>query len=175
MGSLNIYAAATRNPEEGLPIISSYIDTLHCKNTWSESICEQGLRDFRSIVSYVRLKSDADYHHLQNVMSNSNETLRIFYLSVSPSLYEGLATLIDEQTRPPSNTPLRVVFEKPFGKVRGIVMSHVCILYSFRIMVFLDESMCVMSLHVRLIILMCTGFRISSFALQQVDCPLVRE
>ena len=113
MGSLNVYAAATRNAEEGLPIISSYVDSLHCKSTWSKETCKQGLKDFRSVVSYVRLKSAEDYDILHSALGSTNETLRIFYMSVSPSLYETLASYINTRAR--SFSPMRVVFEKPFG------------------------------------------------------------
>lgn len=115
MGSLNIYAAATRNVDEGLPIISSYINTLHCKDSWSNEMCKAGLKNFRSSVSYLRLKGKTDYIHLQSVLNATRETLRIFYMSVSPSLYEDLASSINQYAR--STSELRVVFEKPFGNV----------------------------------------------------------
>jgi glucose-6-phosphate 1-dehydrogenase len=42
------------------------------------------------------------------------------YLSISPDLYPSVAKSVAEHLRPSSpDTWLRVVFEKPFGRVRG--------------------------------------------------------
>jgi glucose-6-phosphate 1-dehydrogenase len=124
MGSLNVYAAATRNPEEGLAIVSSCINALHCKSSWSDETCKKGLTDFRSVVSYVRLKGTDDYQMLQKTLKETNESLRIYYLSVSPSLYEGLASTINQYAR--SAGEMRVVFEKPFGKVSNASPTSFC-------------------------------------------------
>lgn len=63
----------------------------------------------------MRLRNVDDYHILHKKISHDEESLRIFYLSVSPSLYEDIATNINKYSRP--STELRVVFEKPFGMV----------------------------------------------------------
>lgn len=84
------------------------------------------MRRFREVVQYVPLKSEDDFLALQSTLSapqldpttgsNYQETLRVFYLSVSPSLYEGLASSINQLLRPEGTGEMRVVFEKPFGK-----------------------------------------------------------
>ena len=120
-----IYAGATRSESEGLPIIQSALNSLHCKSSWSIEVCEEGLRQFKNKVIYVRLKNSADYQLLHSklevqeekneIQKERQESLRIFYLSVSPSLYEDIASSINHFARPKGE--LRVVFEKPFGMV----------------------------------------------------------
>lgn len=124
-----IYAGATRSEIEGLPIIQSSLNSLHCKESWSKEICEKGLLQFKNKVVYVRLKNNDDYKLLNSKLDENNknnndnngeETLRIFYLSVSPSLYQDIATSINSYARPKGE--LRVVFEKPFGMVLHIII-----------------------------------------------------
>jgi hexose-6-phosphate dehydrogenase len=113
--TVNIYAAATRSEAEGYPIISSYLNSLHCKTSWSPELCREGRQKFSERISYVQLRSHSDYQLLNTKIFHPEETLRIFYLSVSPSLYQSIAFNIDQFSRP--NNELRVVFEKPFGMV----------------------------------------------------------
>lgn len=42
---------------------------------------------------------------------------RLFYLSISPDFYGWVAAAIDQHARPQVPAWLRVVFEKPFGRV----------------------------------------------------------
>lgn len=96
---------------------------------------------FRDIIQYVQLKSEDDFTTLQNTLSAPQtdpltgqayqETLRVFYLSVSPSLYDGLASSINRLVRPQGLGEMRVVFEKPFGRdlasalaLSGILAGH---------------------------------------------------
>lgn len=119
--NIRIYGAATRPVEEGTSIINGYIANLHCKDSWSSSQCSEGMSNFRRVIEYVQLKTEDHFRALQETLSNHSEdvheVLRVFYLSVSPSLYDGLASSINQFVRPPSSsTELRVVFEKPFGR-----------------------------------------------------------
>lgn len=68
-------------------------------------------------IEYVQLKRDDDYAALCNKMSAGNvrENGRMFYLSVPPFAYAGMAKSIHEKCTPPSGAFLRVAFEKPFG------------------------------------------------------------
>ena len=77
--------------------------------------------------SYVRLKHAEEYEALNKAIaaSGSVEVLRVYYLSISPSLYEATASAINTVGRPPQEVPMRVVFEKPFGSVR-IVLVSIC-------------------------------------------------
>lgn len=100
---------------EGFPIIQSYINSLHCKESWSQELCDIGYQKFKERISYFQLRSAHDYQLLHTNISDPMESLRIFYLSVSPSLYEDIAFNINHYAR--SNCELRVVFEKPFGMV----------------------------------------------------------
>ena len=113
--------------EQGTSIIRGYVSALHCKETWSLSQCTEGLSLFQQIIQYVQLKSDEDFQALQSTLSASTfdpvtstltqEALRVFYLSVSPSLYDNIASSINTYVRPsPETTDMRVVFEKPFGR-----------------------------------------------------------
>ena len=74
------------------------------------------MEKFKDRVQYVQLKSEANFQSLQEVLTTPEEALRVVYLSVSPSLYEGLVTSIDKYLRPSNDAELRVVFEKPFGR-----------------------------------------------------------
>jgi glucose-6-phosphate 1-dehydrogenase len=112
---MNIYAAATRSEIEGHPIILSYINSLHCKSSWSQEVCHQGRQSFSERIFYVQLRTPSDYQLLHTKIFHPEETLRIFYLSVSPSLYQAIAFNIDQFSRP--SNEIRVVFEKPFGMV----------------------------------------------------------
>lgn len=71
-------------------------------------------------MEYRQLRDEADYeklgHTLRAAQSASTETARIVYLSISPSLYESVVSHVDAHLRPHHGVPLRVVFEKPFGK-----------------------------------------------------------
>lgn len=81
---------------------------------------------FQEVIQYVQLKSEGDFISLQTTLSAPQidpqsghvlqETLRVFYLSVSPSLYDGLASSINRLVRPEGIGEMRVVFEKPFGR-----------------------------------------------------------
>jgi glucose-6-phosphate 1-dehydrogenase len=66
-------------------------------------------------VKYVQLRSRDDYSDLGQALDLTNDSVRIFYLSISPSLYENVASYINETSRR-DNKELRVVFEKPFGR-----------------------------------------------------------
>lgn len=136
-----IYAGATRSESEGLPIVKSSLNSLHCKESWSIETCENGLLQFKSKVIYVRLKNSADYELLNSKLDENNnyETLRIFYLSVSPSLYQDIATSINKYARPKGE--LRVVFEKPFGMVFIIIFYFSNIFY-FHFQLYLGSSIC---------------------------------
>lgn len=112
---MRVYAAATRNYVEGSSIIQQYLDDLHCKKIWTDETCAYGYKSFVNSTSYVQLRGDDEYKALGNLIDGSNETLRIFYLSISPSLYNDVASKINRYARPPIGE-LRVIFEKPFGK-----------------------------------------------------------
>jgi len=125
--NIRIYGAATRPSEQGTSIIQGYISNLHCKDTWTVDQCTEGFAKFRNIVQYIQLKTESDFRSLQTTLSiptidpvtdtNVQEVLRVFYLSVSPSLYDSLASSINQFVRPDStSTEMRVVFEKPFGR-----------------------------------------------------------
>jgi glucose-6-phosphate 1-dehydrogenase len=47
---------------------------------------------------------------------------RLFYLSISPDFYGWVAAAIDQHARPQLPAWLRVVFEKPFGRVGQVVL-----------------------------------------------------
>jgi glucose-6-phosphate 1-dehydrogenase len=105
---------------EGFPIIQSYINSLHCKESWSQELCHIGYQKFKERISYFQLRSSHDYELLHAHLTDPRESLRIFYLSVSPSLYEDIASNINHYARPKSE--LRVVFEKPFGMVSSLFL-----------------------------------------------------
>lgn len=124
--TIRIYGAATRPVEQGNSIIQGYISNLHCKDSWTAVQCAEGLEKFKSNIQYVQLKSEHDFEAFQTTLSapyldpasgtTIPESLRVFYLSVSPSLYDGLAASINEKVRPAVDVEMRVVFEKPFGR-----------------------------------------------------------
>jgi hexose-6-phosphate dehydrogenase len=124
---IRIYGAATRPQAQGASIINGHIANLHCKDTWTVAQCTDGLSQFREVIQYVQLKSEQDFRSLQSTLSTPvldpstgalhQEALRVFYLSVSPSLYDGLAASIHSLARPrAAGAEMRVVFEKPFGR-----------------------------------------------------------
>lgn len=72
---------------------------------------------FDTVKKYMQVKSDADWKALASSLASTTtqEIGRLFYLSVPPFAYEGLAESINKFGRPDSNSWLRVVLEKPFG------------------------------------------------------------
>lgn len=76
-----------------------------------------------SATSYIRLKHAEEYEALNESIAKSGfrEALRVYYLSISPSLYEATANAINTYGRPSREVPMRVVFEKPFGSVSQTV------------------------------------------------------
>ena len=104
----------------------------HVDSLWNfnRSYCEYGKQLLLNYSTYVQLKTQLDYQRLSERlhMSTQNsihsvESVRIYYLSISPSLYSDTVYAIHHVGRPKTEgTQMRVVFEKPFGKVRHSIM-----------------------------------------------------
>jgi len=129
------YGAATRPSEEGSKLLTDFLaSSTSCKGVRNvdPAVCEAKLKDFRTIFHYVQLRGEDQYkqlgRRLQQEQEQEGQPLdgRLFYLSISPDLYAGIAKSIAEHVRPnvtaagssSGKAPwVRVVFEKPFGRV----------------------------------------------------------
>lgn len=130
--SISIFAGATRSQEEGDKLVSTSIANTKCYSEedsdsgglwdYSKSQCDAGKAQLVEASQYVKLKNYADYAALDETIGAANlrkgavETTRVFYLSISPSLYEATVLAVHETGRPVDPAQLRVVFEKPFGR-----------------------------------------------------------
>lgn len=131
----HFYGAATRPSEEGSKLLTDFLaSSTSCKGVRNvdPTTCEAKLKDFRSSFHYVQLRGEDQYkqlgRRLQQEQDQAGQPLegRLFYLSISPDLYAGIAKSIAEHVRPnvtaegssSGKAPwVRVVFEKPFGRV----------------------------------------------------------
>ena len=138
---MSIYGGATRDVTTGSALMQSSIRNVRCEYGHAESLwhytldqCDQAKQHLINISTYVQLKSFRDYEVLSDTLhtssstsSSSPESLRIYYLSVSPSLYGDAVRAIHRVGRPrTAGAQMRVVFEKPFGKVG---YSGLCMVY----------------------------------------------
>ncbi len=123
---------ATRAPEDGTTLLTeSLASATTCKGVQGvdPAVCEATLAAFRSKWTYVQLRGEDQYNQLgrllQQEQAAGGDVLagRLFYLSISPTLYAGVAKSVADHVRPASSSRsssspvwLRVVFEKPFGR-----------------------------------------------------------
>ena len=121
---LHIYAASRQPTQTTIDNLNHYFKHLSCATLkdFNEN-CTEFNHKIASIVTPCSLKIEQDYeklHHFINsrlTKENLYEAARIFYLSVPPFAYTGIAQNIDRYARPSSDdTILRVAVEKPFGK-----------------------------------------------------------
>ncbi|XP_033639141.1 GDH/6PGL endoplasmic bifunctional protein-like [Asterias rubens] len=94
-------------------------DNVSCaKSVRPDENCEAKLTEYRSIVTYRKLKTASDYADLCHEIGQdaAKEHGRLFYLSVPPFAYAGIAENIARACRPSGGGWLRVVLEKPFGR-----------------------------------------------------------
>lgn len=134
----HFYGAATRPLEEGSKLLTDFLtSSTSCKGVRDvdPTVCEAKLKAFRTNFHYVQLRGEDQYKQLGRRLQQEQEQGgrplegRLFYLSISPDLYAGIAKSIAEHVRPnataavaagssSSKAPwVRVVFEKPFGRV----------------------------------------------------------
>lgn len=135
----HFYGAATRPFEEGSKLLTDFLaSSTSCESVRDidSTVCEAMLKTFRTNFHYVQLRGEDHYKQLGRRLLQEQEhggqrlEGRLFYLSISPDLYAGIAKSIAEHIRPnataavgsgsssSSKAPwVRVVFEKPFGRV----------------------------------------------------------
>ena len=131
----HFYGAATRPLEEGSKLLTDFLassTSCKCVRNIDPAVCEAKLKAFRTNFHYVQLRGEDQYkqlgRRLQHEQEQEGQPLegRLFYLSISPDLYAGIAKSIAEHVRPnvtaagssSGKAPwVRVVFEKPFGRV----------------------------------------------------------
>ena len=133
-----IYAGATRDPSQGIPLINEIVrsSTSCTKISYvEEDLCKEKLEDFYSLITYAQLKNETSYIELAKKIDYDmkieeeqfSETIeieegRLFYLSISPDFYPSTAGSIASFARPKAKNEgidqawFRVVFEKPFGR-----------------------------------------------------------
>ncbi|KAK1834841.1 glucose-6-phosphate dehydrogenase [Podospora conica] len=108
------YARTKMDHEEYLRRIKSYIKT-------PTKDIEQQLEDFASLCTYVSGQYDRDESfmqlnkHLEELEQGRNETHRLFYMALPPSVF----TIVSQHLKKccyPSRGIARVIVEKPFGK-----------------------------------------------------------
>ena len=95
---------------------------VRCAGVNDSPNCPTLLEKFRAAPVYLQLKTDEDFSTLAkeialvNKVKQQVEDGRLFYLSIPPSAYAGVAESIDRYCRPKMPGQwLRVVLEKPFG------------------------------------------------------------
>lgn len=121
--TFRFYPTARDKFEVGQKKIDNILkESLKCSE--SEHLCSIEKERFLnlSVKQYHRLKDDEDYSSLgkiitDNMAPDEREKGRIFYLSVPPFSYTGIAKRIDTfcRLREDKQAWLRIVLEKPFG------------------------------------------------------------
>eukprot|EP00055_Hartaetosiga_balthica_P008868 m.34212 g.34212 ORF g.34212 m.34212 type:complete len:508 (-) comp6504_c0_seq1:65-1588(-) len=114
-----VYAGARSIPTKGSAKVHEIIAKLKCDEDTEPSLCETMKFSFKDSVTYITLKTEDDYKHLGTRIRTSgvsDETSRIFYLSIPPFSYVETISWIHRLCRPKGNVPFRVAIEKPFGE-----------------------------------------------------------
>ncbi|XP_022099443.1 GDH/6PGL endoplasmic bifunctional protein-like [Acanthaster planci] len=121
--SFNFYGAARMPASEGDSQVANILQrNVSCaKSVQPGPGCETLLDAYRAKVFYRKLKTAQDYAEFCREMKpeGAKEHGRLFYLSVPPFAYAGIAKNIAQGCRPEGDTWLRVVLEKPFGHDYG--------------------------------------------------------
>ena len=121
--TFRFYPTARDQFEVGQKKIDNILkESLKCSESEHLCIIEKERFMNENVKQYHRLKDDEDYSSLckiitDNMAPDEREKGRIFYLSVPPFSYTGIAKRIDSfcRLREDKQAWLRIVLEKPFG------------------------------------------------------------
>ena len=121
---ISVTASSRESASKGDDILAALANTLKCPGTIRTlEQCNELMKQFSELVSYHQLKSEDDYsllatkHQILDEACATCSVGKLFYLSVPPHAYSGIAKHIHTYLRPKASGSewIRVLFEKPFG------------------------------------------------------------
>ncbi|XP_067229974.1 GDH/6PGL endoplasmic bifunctional protein isoform X2 [Chanodichthys erythropterus] len=119
--TFSFYGGGLSPNENGTTLLFGILKELACPPELSAERCALVKDQFLHLSQYHQLKTSEDYEKLSQKIKEQVgqegmvEAGRLFYLSVPAFAYADIADKINNTCRPPPDTWLRVVLEKPFG------------------------------------------------------------
>lgn len=119
--SFSFHGTALTATKKGQEVLAKVLESLSCPKDVAPGRCAELKDQFQQLSQYRQLNSTEDYVGLSKDIEalvqrkGLREAGRIFYFSVPPFAYAGIARSINSSCRPGPGAWLRVVLEKPFG------------------------------------------------------------